>query len=128
MASKGTSSNEYNPTPSEEKLLEVLLDPNSLGLNITDTCAKAGVSRKVYYRAMKKKGFTKLIEDTSKELLKGKVADLFNAAYKSAISEKGYQDRKMLFTMMGLYSDKVEKTVDIKDVKGVEIELIDDDS
>lgn len=103
-----TKKNKYSPTAGEVKLLEVLLDPNSLGMSVVNICKKAKISRTVYYDALKKDGFTELIENASMELLKGKVSHLFNATYNSAISEKGYQDRKLLFTMLGIYADKQE--------------------
>lgn len=100
--------NIYAPTKSEKKLIEVLIDPRNIGKNVTELCSLAGVSTKVYYKAKKKEGFIEYINDLNFELLKGKVADILNATYIHALSEKGHQDRKMLLTIFGIYSDKQE--------------------
>jgi len=98
----------YKPTHAEAKLLKELLDPNNLELNVSDTCAKAGVNRNVYYEATKKPGFNNLIKDLTLELLKSRVSKIIETSYKVAKTEKGYNDRKLLLTMANIYSDKVE--------------------
>lgn len=104
--------NIYIPTKSEKKLIEVLIDPRNLGKNVIDLCSLAGVSTKVYYTAKKKEGFVDYINNLNFELLKGKIADILNATYIHALGERGHQDRKMLLTIFGLYSDKQEIKVD----------------
>lgn len=106
-----TDDNGYKPTPAEIKLLEVLINPEYLGKNVTDICEVAGISRFKYYEAMKKDGFQELVNDMAFRLVKGKIADVLNATYTYAMGEKGHQDRKMLLTMAGLYVDKKESEV-----------------
>ena len=57
MTNNNTNSDKYKPTAVEEKLIEVLLNPNCLGKSITEICEMAGVSRKSYYVSIKKDGF-----------------------------------------------------------------------
>ncbi len=49
-----TKTNIYEPTVAEKKLLEVLINPEHLGKNVTELCNLANVSRNKYYDAMKK--------------------------------------------------------------------------
>ena len=60
---------------------------------------------------MKKPDFVKLLNDTTLELIKGKVSDVLNASYTFALTEKGFQDRKILLQMAGLLVEKTETTV-----------------
>lgn len=103
-----TIDDRYKPTLAEKKLLEVLINPNSVNLSVTELCNQAGVSRNKYYEAMKKEGFTTLVTQITMDLLKGKVSNVLNATYKYSLEEKGHQDRKMLLTMLDLYKDKTE--------------------
>ena len=106
--SEVTKSNEYKPTAAEKRLLEVLINPTYVGDSITSICKVANVSRKKYYDAMSKEEFRNLVSDTTMELIKGKASDVLNAAYKYALKEKGYQDRKLILTIAGIYTDKQE--------------------
>ena len=60
---------------------------------------------------MKKPEFVKLVNETTLELVKGKVSDVLNASYLYALTEKGFQDRKILLQMAGLLVEKSETTV-----------------
>lgn len=101
----------YTPTTAEKKLLEVLINPQNVGESVQELCNLAGVSRNKYYDAMKKKAFVKLVNDITMDLIKGKTADVLNATYKFALTEKGHQDRKMLLTIAGIYTDKKETEI-----------------
>jgi len=106
-----TKPNIYKPTTAEKKLLEVLINPEYVGSSVTDICNLAGVSRNKYYDAMAKDGFKKLVNDITLNLIKGKASDVLNATYKYALTEKGHQDRKLILTMAGLYTDKQETQI-----------------
>lgn len=108
MSRELTRVNTYKPTLAERKLLEVLINPEHLGKNVTEICEEAGISRGKYYQAIKIPGFNDLVTATTMDILKNKVSDILNATYLSAISGRGHQDRKMLLTMLGLYTDKQE--------------------
>ncbi|GGP07302.1 phBC6A51 family helix-turn-helix protein [Oceanobacillus neutriphilus] len=101
-----TKGDKYKPTAAEKKLLEVLINPEFVGLSVKNICNLAGVSRNKYYDAMKKPAFQELVKNTTLELVKGKIGNVLNATYAYALGEKGHQDRKILLTMAGLYVDK----------------------
>lgn len=107
-----TNIDEYQPTETEKKLLEVLLDPANYNLSVTNICKKAGVVRQSYYDAMKKPQFREYMNEITRDVLKGKVANLINAAYKFAIADiRGHQDRKMLLEMVGEYTPKEKREI-----------------
>lgn len=106
-----TEKDKYKPTAAEKRLLEVLVNPENLGKNVTNVCNLAGVSRNKYYDAMKKKEFQFLVAETTQDLIKGKIGDVLNATYKYSLTAKGHQDRKVLLTMAGLYVDKKETEI-----------------
>lgn len=108
---------EYKPTTAEERMLEVLLNPESTGKNTTEKCQLADVSRETWYKAFKKPGFVKLVNETSVDLIREKVSDVLNATYKSAMTEgaKGFQDRKILLEMAGVYREKSDINLNAQD-------------
>ena len=103
-----TEKDKYKPTAAEKRLLEVLVNPDYLGKNVSELCNLAGISRNKYYDAMKKKDFQALVANTTQDLIKGKIGNVLNATYKYSLTAKGHQDRKVLLTMAGLYVDKKE--------------------
>ena len=111
MSKKQTNDNIYRQTPAEKKLLEILVSPENTGKSVQDLCNLANISRFKYYQAMKKPDFVKLLNDTTLELIKGKVSDVLNASYTFALTDKGFQDRKILLQMAGLLVEKTETTV-----------------
>ena len=42
------------------------------------------------------------------DLVTAKAGSVLNAAYKYAMKEKGFQDRKMILTIAGIYVDKTQ--------------------
>ena len=111
MSKNQTNDNIYRQTPAEKKLLEVLVSPENTGKSVQDLCNLANISRFKYYQAMKKPDFVKLVNETTLDLIKGKVSDILNASYTFALTEKGFQDRKILLQMAGLLVEKTETTV-----------------
>ena len=101
-----TKGNIYKPTTAEKKLLEVLINPE--GKTVTDICNLANVSRRKYYEAMGKEEFSNLVNETTMDLVTAKAGSVLNAAYKYAMKEKGFQDRKMILTIAGIYVDKTQ--------------------
>ena len=106
-----TKSDKYTMTSAGKKLFQVLIDPQYLGKNVDELCQIADVSRDTYYRLMKDERFTQEVTNTSKQLVMGKIGDVINATYENAIGERGHQDRKLLLTMAGLYTEKQETTI-----------------
>lgn len=103
-----TKGYEYAPTTAERKLLEVMLNPDNFALSDTKLCQLAGVSRNTFYKSMKKTGFVDYYNELSMNALRGKVGNILQASAVYALSPEGFQDRKMLLTMTGLYADKQE--------------------
>lgn len=103
-----TKGYEYAPTTAERKLLEVMLNPDNFALSDTKLCQLAGVSRNTFYKSMKKPGFVDYYNELSMNALRGKVGNILQASAVYALSPEGFQDRKMLLTMTGLYADKQE--------------------
>ena len=119
-----TKSDIYTMTAAGKKLFQVLIDPQHLGKNVDELCQIADVSRDTYYRLMKDDRFTQEVTNTSKQLVMAKIGDVINATYENAIGERGHQDRKMLLTMAGLYTDKQE--IDSKGELGIKVIWVDD--
>lgn len=119
-----TKSDIYTMTAAGKKLFQVLIDPQYLGKNVDELCQIADVSRDTYYRLMKDDRFTQEVTNTSKQLVMAKIGDVINATYENAIGERGHQDRKMLLTMAGLYTDKQE--IDSKGELGIKVIWADD--
>lgn len=117
MKKSDTKANRYKPTAAEKKLLEVLINPDNLGKPVQELCSLAKIGRTKYYDAMSKDGFVDLVNETTMDLIKGKASDVLNATYKYALTEKGHQDRKIILTIAGIYTDKQE----LKHSGGVDI-------
>lgn len=116
-----TITNEYQPTPAEMRLLKVMLDPEAVGLNITDKCEKANISRNTYYEAMKKKKFVELLNVSTIDMLKGEMSDIIKVFAKKAL-EGSYNHGKLLLEMGKMYTQhqvvdaNIDATVSIEDV------------
>lgn len=106
-----TKNDEYKPTAAEKRLLEVLINPDNVGSSVTELCNLANVSRNKYYEAMKKVEFATLVNNMTMELIKGKAASVLNASFKYALEKKGYQDRKLILTIAGIYVDKSQTEI-----------------
>lgn len=103
-----TKNDKYKPTVAEKKLLEVLINPENIGKTVTEICNLAGISRNKYYQALEKEEFSNLVNETTMDLVTAKAGSVLNAAYKYAMKEKGFQDRKMILTIAGIYVDKTQ--------------------
>jgi hypothetical protein len=99
--------NTYSPTPGEQKLLDVLMDPESRVLTVTARCEKAGVDRTVYYDAFKKPGFVRLYRDMCVSLISQNLGPIIRAFEKEAM-KGSYNHGKVLLEMAGLYTEKKE--------------------
>lgn len=107
-----TDRNTYLPTPAEQKLLDVLCNPSSLGKTVLDICAEAGVERKVYYDAMKKQGFADFRTKMVMDIIKNNISEVLLATAKFATKEaRNNADRRMIFEMVGLYTNKQDINV-----------------
>lgn len=111
----------YIPTAAEKRILEVALNPESFSMSIKDRCKAAQTSRETWYKAMAKKPFTDLLNTLTMDMLKGKMSTVVNATYKFATTDsRCASDRKILLTMAGMYTDKIE--ADVKGNVSIKIE------
>jgi hypothetical protein len=100
---------DYEPTNAEQKILEVLLDPNNRFLPVTKICQLAEVSRATYYEAFKKPEFVALVKKTSREMVDRHLMPVMNAFVKEAI-RGSYNHGKVILEMAGLYTERQEIT------------------
>jgi hypothetical protein len=121
-----TNLNKYEPTPSEQKLLEVLLNPLHYKKSVTEKCEIAGVDRGIFYIAMKKPEFCDLYNETIKSGLKASIGKVIQATEDFATRFPGnHQDRKILLEMAGAYTEKQEVKVTGEMI--IDIKLTDED-
>lgn len=99
-----TETDGYSPTPAEVRILEVSLNPEHAGKNITEKCRVAEVSRDTWYEAFKKPGFKNLVNKTSVDLVRDGLGDAVAALRKAASnpSPKANPDRRLLFELAGV--------------------------
>lgn len=102
---------EYKPTEKEKALLEVLINPQNRMKSITDICKLANCSRPVYYEAFSKQGFVEIYNKYSVDLVKQSVASVLNTFVREA-QRGSFQHGKVLLEMAGVYTDKLDLTVE----------------
>ncbi len=104
MAQKSTK---YEPTPCEQRILEVLLNPENRDKTVKEKCRIAEVDRKTYYKAFKKPEFADLVKDESRQLVLAAVLPIIHTFIKKG--KKGsYQHGKVILEMAGLYQEKTK--------------------
>lgn len=101
---------DYEPTPKERNLLEVLLNPESRMWSKTEICRKAGCDRQTYYNTYAKPEFVDYVMKQSLALVKQGVPATVNAVLRQA--KRGDSTHaKMILMMAGLYAEKSDQTV-----------------
>jgi Helix-turn-helix of insertion element transposase len=92
-------------TTSEEKLLEFLATPESVGMTVTAICDGVGITTNTYYRAFKKEHFVRQLQDEAVGLVQSSVLPVLLKAKENALSDKpnNFHWAKMLLEMSGLY-------------------------
>lgn len=90
-------------TPAREKILMALLNPEFVGLTVTEKCQRIDVSRQAWYVALHDPIFMELVNKTSLDVLKENVASVMGALIKSASnpSSKSNPDRRLFFELTG---------------------------
>lgn len=101
---------EYQPTQTEKKLIEVMLDPANRMKSITEICRIAECDRATYYRAFDKPGFVELYTRKSQELAKKYLGPVMNAFVREA-TRGSFQHGKVLLEMAGAYKETSRKEV-----------------
>jgi hypothetical protein len=97
-------STEYKPTNAEEKLLEVLLNPESQRKSVTDICAMADCDRGTYYNAFNKPEFVALYKKKTSNLIKGSVSQIVNAFVQQA-KRGSFTHGKVILDMSKMFDD-----------------------
>jgi hypothetical protein len=98
-----TESDAPRLSPAREKILMALLNPEFIGLTVTEKCQRIGVSRQAWYTALHDEKFMELVNKTSLDVLKEGVAGVMAALLKSASnpSPKSNPDRRLFFELTG---------------------------
>lgn len=107
-----TESDTFRLTPVSRRLYRELINPDNVGLTVSELCDKAKVSRETYYQRMRDDEFVRKVRKEQSNLIKANIGNVLNATYKYALEEKGHQDRKMLLTWAGEYADKTETKIE----------------
>jgi hypothetical protein len=121
-----TKTDQYKLTAAEERLLEVLINPENYGKSITEKCLIADICKDTYYRIMRNQEFTDYYNEQIKSNLKNSVGEIIQATKNFAVRFPGnHQDRKILLEMAGAYTEKseVKHTGEVM----IDIRLSDDD-
>ena len=96
---------DYEPTPKERNLLEVMLNPESRMWSKTEICHKADCDRETLRKAFKKEGFVKLWDKQAKGIVQRARMSVLNACIRQA--QRGDATHaKMILTMSGDYNEK----------------------
>lgn len=96
----------YDPTTAENKLLDVMLNPENRTLNVTDTCAMAKITRAAYYKIFNKPDFVEYYRAMSKKLVSQSLGPVINACVNKA-KEGSYHHIKIILEMGEVHLDKV---------------------
>ncbi len=98
-----TVNDEQRLSPTREKILIALLNPEFVGLTVTEKCQRIGVSRQAWYCALHDSAFMELVNKTSLDVLKENIVGVMNALIKSASnpSSKSNSDRRLFFELTG---------------------------
>ena len=101
----------YKPTKERQRLLDVLDD--GVSYSVTDLCIKAGVTRTVYYDAIKDDNFVATLFHTTSGKIYAAMPAIMAKVVKQA--EKGsFAHQKMLFEMMKIYQGVPQNQTNIQ--------------
>lgn len=92
-------------TQTQEKLLKVMTDPENWGKTYTELAKITGCSRNTVYLAVKNDYFVKRYNDIAMTILGSRTGDIINASVKNALKREGFNDRKLLLTITGIYKE-----------------------
>lgn len=95
----------FVPSGTEQKLLDVLLNPENRFKSITEVCELAGTSRKAYYRAFARQDFADYYREECEALVRRSIGPVVNACVREAIAGSA-SHAKMVLGMAGMYAEK----------------------
>jgi hypothetical protein len=110
---------EYQPTETEEKILEFLMNPANRMKPVTEICAMVNCSTRTYYRAFEKPDFVAHYNKVSLEVVKQSVMPVVHAFQREAV-RGSFQHGKVILEMAGIYKETVRKEVTGKDGDPIE--------
>ena len=98
-----TGTDNIHLTPTREKIMTALLNPEFIGLTVTEKCKRISVSRQAWYEAIHNEQFMELVNKTSLDVLKEGIAGVMAALLASASnpSSKCNADRRLFFELTG---------------------------
>jgi hypothetical protein len=96
---------EYRPTVAEQRVMEVLLNPDNRLKSVTEICQLANCSRQTYYNYFDKPEFVTYYINKSKALIKKAHAGIINSCIRQALRGDSAH-AKLLLTMTGDYADR----------------------
>lgn len=90
-------------SPTREKILQALINPEFAGLNVTERCQRIDISRQAWYNAKHDPKFMEIVNKMQYDMLRDSVSGAMSALIKSASnpSPKSNPDRRLLFELTG---------------------------
>lgn len=95
----------YMPTKAEEKLIEVLVNPEHKQKNVIEVCEIAGISQRHYYDIFKKAEFVTHYKQISFDLVRQSIMPVLSSVIKEA-KAGSFQHSKMILEMADMYTEK----------------------
>lgn len=93
-------------TPAELKVIKGMLDPEIQSMNESEKCKAIGVCRKTYYTALKNPIIIEILNEQALSMIRADAMSLIRASIKFAKEKSSaFQDRKMLYQMLGYIGD-----------------------
>lgn len=91
---------------SQQRVVDVLIDPRYFKASVADQAKAAGLSRPQFYRVRKEEAVLAAVRDAMGERIILRLPRVIDAMLKSAMipGKEGAGDRKLLVEMTGLYS------------------------
>ena len=117
---------DYTPTPKERELIRELANPDNLGKSKAEICRRAGVSRDLYYDAIKKPHFQRIVDDLTALLIRESLTDVYWALTKSAKnpSPSNHPDRKLFLELAGKYLPQIQLNAGIGTLSDENLEAL----
>ena len=98
----------YRLTDSEQRLLEVLKDPEVVKLTVSGICKRAKIARNTYYNAFGKDEFMKAVRATTQRVLLSSLLPVAHVHRSEAIKWKDHHAARLVYEALGIL-DKSEK-------------------
>lgn len=114
---------DYEPSDTEKRLLEVLMNPENRNKSVTDICQLANISRTTYYNIFEKPEFIALKRKWEKKLISSKTTAIIHAFQREAL-RGSFQHGKVLLEMDDMYAERVKQEITGKDGGPIKTETV----